>query len=146
MDRTFRSPLPELGPPVPSANLPTPTDPTPLVQTTKTASVPNIPEFGPLQLNDIKPVSLKNPPQIHAAAAAQTDPAASPGIPVVLWPLFAMNWILEKLLAVFGPPGQALTTPMMKHFLGWVGIILLIASAVWTARGLGWIQLPLHLR
>jgi hypothetical protein len=62
----------------------------------------------------------------------------------VFWPLFAVNWLLESMLKLFGPPGEMLTRPVMKNCLGVAGLLLLIAAGLWTAQGQGWIVLPLE--
>lgn len=63
-------------------------------------------------------------------------------IPLPLWPVFGVNWILEAILGLLGPLGTFLTHPIVKHLLGWVGLGLVVAAGVWAARGHGWIALP----
>ena len=63
-------------------------------------------------------------------------------VPVPMWPVFAVNWILECLLGLLGPVGTAATHPAMKHLLGWSGLALLAGAGAWAARGMGWIELP----
>lgn len=70
------------------------------------------------------------------------EPARLASVSVVFWPLFALNWCLELILGFFGPPGQSLRTTPAKNLLGGVGILLIIAAAIWTARGFGLIQIP----
>ncbi|OWK36720.1 hypothetical protein [Fimbriiglobus ruber] len=82
------------------------------------------------------PVPLLPAPEAGGAAPKS-------GVPVVLWPLFAANWVLEAILGLFGPLGTLLTHPAMKHLLGWTGVLLIIAAGVWVAQGMGWITLPI---
>jgi hypothetical protein len=62
------------------------------------------------------------------------------GVPVPLWPLFAVNWVLELLLGLLGPVGTATTNPAMKHLLGIAGLGLLAGAGAWAARGMGWVE------
>lgn len=72
---------------------------------------------------------------------AQPDPDR---LPIALWPLFAVNWLIELVLRLMGPFGRWLTTPIMKHLLGWTGILLICGSALWAANSLGWVKLDLQ--
>jgi hypothetical protein len=66
-----------------------------------------------------------------------------PSLPVALWPVVALNWVLETLLGLLGPVGAALTGPFAKNTLGVVGVLLIAAAGLWTARGLGWVHFDL---
>jgi hypothetical protein len=117
------------GPPTPDTGVP-PSAPEPVAVT------PTPAEFRPIEL---KPAPAERvPPPV----AGQRLPPPSRGVPAGLWPLFATNWVIEKLLGLFGPPGMALTTPGVKYLLGVVGILLMGGAAAWTARGVGWVKLP----
>lgn len=70
------------------------------------------------------------------------EPAAAPPVPVPLWPLFAVNWVIEFALGWFGPLGHILTRPLTKTLLGWLGVLLLLGAGVWAARGMGWVSWP----
>lgn len=96
-------------------------------------------DFGRLDLADLRQPKLAEPAETPAPAG----PPPRPPVPVVLWPLFAVNWVLEAVLSLFGPPGRLLATGGMKHLLGGVGVLLVIASGLWTARGMGWVQIDL---
>lgn len=82
-------------------------------------------------------------PAVMAVFTPAPEPIApvvrSDSVPVVLWPLFALNWILELVLKLFGPLGSVVRFAPTKHFLGLVGIALLAVSAAWAARGMGWV-------
>jgi len=81
-----------------------------------------------------EPVAVVEPP---SAPVVET-----PGIPLPLWPLFGINWVLELLLGLLGPVGTVVKHPAMKHFLGVAGVLLVLAAGVWSAKGQGWISLP----
>ena len=66
-----------------------------------------------------------------------------PRVPLLLWPLFAANWVIETLLGLFGPLGAVLTNPVSKHVLGVLGVVLLAAAGAWAARGMGWVRFPI---
>jgi hypothetical protein len=66
-----------------------------------------------------------------------------PSLPLFLWPVVALNWVLEALLGLFGPVGATLTRPAVKHLLGVVGLLLLAGAGLWAARGTGWIHFDL---
>lgn len=91
---------------------------------------------------------VEPPTPAPAPAASKPEAAPAPAVPpsprvsVVLWPVFALNWVLETLLGLFGPLGTAAKRPAAKHLLGACGVLLLAAAGVWSARGMGWIALP----
>jgi hypothetical protein len=75
-----------------------------------------------------------------AEPTVPTAPEPRPhSVPVVMWPVFALNWVLELVLKLFGPLGSVVTFAPTKHLLGLVGLLLLAASATWAARGMGWV-------
>ncbi len=86
------------------------------------------------------PTPLAPPPRPAA------EPAAAGALPVFLWPVFALNWVMELLLGFLGPVGAALTRPAAKHLLGFLGVVLLAGAALWAARGLGWVHFDLPWR
>ncbi len=63
-------------------------------------------------------------------------------VPVFLWPLFTLNWLLEFVLGWFGPVGAFLTRPATKWVLGWAGVLLCVGAGVLAARGMGWVAWP----
>jgi len=85
------------------------------------------------------------PPSVPEALSVPTPVISTDSrpIPLPLWPLFGLNWVLEAILGLLGPVGTILTHPAMKHLLGWAGILLVLAAGVWAARGQGLIALPL---
>lgn len=93
-----------------------------------------------------QPVAEPDPVAMGFAAriAAEPPPPPAPrepssGVPVALWPLYGVNWVLEGALGLFGPLGSAVTWPPVKHLLGLVGVVLLAAAGAWAARGMGWV-------
>jgi hypothetical protein len=61
-------------------------------------------------------------------------------VPIVAWPLYGANRVIEGGLHLFGPPGELLTTGPVKWLLGLTGLGLLAVAAAWTARGMGWVS------
>lgn len=94
------------------------------------------PWYGGMNLAEVNPFAELAP------AAAELPPPRPAGVPVLLWPLFAVNWVLEFVLGWFGPLGHLLTRPAMKAVLGWVGVLLLVAAGGWAAKGMGWVSWP----
>ncbi|MFO0850151.1 MAG: hypothetical protein U0871_16575 [Gemmataceae bacterium] len=88
---------------------------------------------------EAEPAVLVPAPETPDAPAV----TGSPSLPLALWPLAAANWVLETAFGLLGPVGTALTRPAGKNALAVAGGVLLVAAAAWTARGLGWVQLPL---
>jgi hypothetical protein len=99
------------------------------------APVPTPFAVPPTVEDDPEPVALAPIPD---SVAVPVEPSR---VPVSHWPLVGVNWVLEKTLGLFGPPGQALCTPAGKTVLGWGGVLLLLGAGVWTARGLGWVHI-----
>ena len=83
------------------------------------------------------PIELVQVPADASFAAAQAEITAP--VPVLAWPLFAFNWILETTLSLFGPLGQGVTAPAAKNLLGICGLFLLAAAGLWCARGMGYV-------
>lgn len=95
------------------------------------------PEPEPESMAVFTPAPMPEPAPMPMPMPA-TEPR-SHAVPVVLWPMFALNWVLELVLKVFGPLGSVITFTPTKHLLGLVGVLLLAASAAWAARGMGWV-------
>lgn len=91
-------------------------------------------EASPIELAILTPAELPS----------DTNPKLSQGKgSLVLWPIAAINWLLESVLKLFGPPGEILTSRAGKNLLGMLGILLIIGAICWTAHSRGWIALPL---
>jgi hypothetical protein len=90
-----------------------------------------------------EPVPEPEPVALVEAESPPVEEEMSPRVPVLLWPLFAVNWIIETLLGLFGPLGALMTNTVSKHVLGVLGVLLLAAAGVWAARGMGWIHFPI---
>ncbi|CAN5316224.1 hypothetical protein BH11PLA2_BH11PLA2_00120 [soil metagenome] len=92
--------------------------------------------FGKLDLAEL----------VIPAAAPETtiavDDTNDDGLPMLMWPFFVVNWIVENVLKLFGPPGQMLTSRPMKNALGIAGVLMILGAGLWTANGKGWISLP----
>ncbi len=83
-----------------------------------------------------------NPFATATVVASTIEAKKSRNVPVLMWPLFSVNWLLEWVLGWFGPIGHLLTRPTMKACLGWTGVLLMLASGYWCARGLGYVTWP----
>ena len=59
----------------------------------------------------------------------------SPGVPVAMWPVFAVNWIAEECLKAFG--GESLTRPAAKWAMGVAGVLMVLGAAAWTLNAFG---------
>jgi hypothetical protein len=118
----------------------------PVTQTVRGVDAPALPmNFRPEPLESIPiEIPLETPKPI-AAILPENDATPSNRVPMPLWPVFALNWVIENILGLFGPLGTVSTHPLSKHFLGGVGMILIVAAGVWTARGLGWVSFPVPL-
>lgn len=86
-------------------------------------------------------LTILNPADRHFEANPKSS--QDRGSPI-LWPLAAINWLLESVLKLFGPPGEMLTSRAGKNLLGFFGILLMLGASFWTAHNRGWITLPLH--
>lgn len=112
----------------------TPREPLPPVEEPEVPSA-----FAGMNFAEVNPFA--DPP---SAETPNPIPATStsPPVPILLWPLFALNAVIEYLLGWFGPLGHLLTRPWMKTLLGWVGVLLLVGAGLWAARGKGWVSWP----
>lgn len=99
---------------------------------------PAVPPPTPeVEFAEVNPFADPPPPVVPAAPVQ-----ASGRVPVPLWPLFALNWLLEFVLGWFGPVGAVLVRPAMKTVLGIAGVLLMLGAGVWAARGMGWVSWP----
>lgn len=73
---------------------------------------------------------------------ADTREEESSPVPVALWPLVALNWTVDLLLGLFGPPGRFLRSGFGKYLLGLAGLALLIYTAAHVADEKGWLTPP----
>lgn len=84
----------------------------------------------------------------HSAFPVITSPVKNEprsqwvGPPLLLWPLYVVNLIVEWLLGWFGPLGEGLKQTGMKYLLGLLGLVMLVMAAAWAAMGLGWLPWP----
>ncbi len=102
------------------------------------------PNYRPEPAADV--LLVPAPAPVHAAAAMFAPPgtaAPTEPVPTAVWPVYAVNSLLETGLDLCGPFGKLFTNRTSKQLLGWTGVALLAASAVWLARGYGLIDFPL---
>ncbi len=98
-----------------------------------------LPEFDRIDLTELKatePVVL-----LQSSGTMPTEPGLSgpklAKVPLLLWPLFACNWVIERVLRQFDAPIAHALQPKYKQVLGTLGILMLIVAGIWAARGLG---------
>lgn len=145
----FTPPTPDTGVPPSTATHPArPDDAAPPVVTGTLRGVdaPAVPLGFRSPFEDAAAAEPPEPATVALATAERlAEPARPPAdrVPVPLWPVFALNWVLELVFGLFGPVGEAATRPPVKHLLGIVGLLLLAAAGVWAARGMGWVSFPL---
>jgi hypothetical protein len=96
-----------------------------------------LPDYEPITTNfDVNPFASST-----VVSPVEEKPVRI-GVPLLLWPMFGVNAVLEWLLGWFGPIGHLLTRPMTKTLLGWCGVLLMLAAGYWCARGLGYVTWP----
>lgn len=101
------------------------------------AATPIPSAFGHLSLADVNPFSEE-----PMSAPAFVPKPKRTGTPILALPLVACNWCIESTLAWTGPLGAVVRMTAMKHLLGFVGCVLILGAAAWSAKGMGWIKLP----
>jgi hypothetical protein len=141
--RTVRGVDAPLVPPPPVATASAVSSTTPSVSKVA-ATTPPPEEAIPLRLNAEtcgddpgQPTALS--PQVCETASTCDRAPAPVGTPIWLWPLIGMNAVIELLLGLMGPIGRFMMHPTVRQLLGWVGLMLLTAAAVWSAVSLGWV-------
>ena len=72
-------------------------------------------------------------PAPHFAEVIGRPVADDGAVPMVVWPLYAANAVIESGLSRFGPLGDWLTTPSVKTAFGVAGVVGLVGSAAWVA-------------
>ncbi len=98
---------------------------------------------------------MPRPVDVPASALAATPKLTNPSIPVsqtppetvsiILWPLVGLNWTVDRLLGLFGPPGWLLRSAFGKNVLGLTGIGLLLYTAAHIAEKQGFVSFPVDL-
>jgi hypothetical protein len=96
-----------------------------------------MPRFGKFDLADVPPAAP------ITTVPITTAPATPPAVPMALWPIAAVNWLMETTLNMFGTPGHALTSRAGKNLLGVTGMMMLAAAGLYTLNGQGVIHLPI---
>ena len=101
------------------------------------------------------PVSVPAPPverrpaPAPVARPAYIAPAPQPtpreSVPFVLLPLVALNWTVDSILGLCGPPGWLLRSGFGKNLLGLLGVGLLAYTTAHIASEQGWLTLPFSL-
>jgi hypothetical protein len=96
--------------------------------------------------------SIPTNPSALAAAPKLTNPSVPAvnqtppeTVSFVLWPLVGLNWTVDRLLGLFGPPGWLLRSGFGKNVLGLTGIGLLLYTAAHIAEKQGFVSFPVDL-
>ena len=63
-------------------------------------------------------------------------------VPVVLWPLYAVNRLIEGVVGMV-PLGSLVLRPAAKNLCALAGVAMLCGAAAWAAQGMGYLKLPL---
>lgn len=111
--------------PLPAAG--TPSDPFIADSTTELV----LPIFGRLDPIPLFPAD----PEPTTTVEPLEEVSLSPGVPVAMWPVFAVNWIAEECLKAFG--GESLTRPAAKWAMGVAGVLMVLGAAAWTLNAFG---------
>lgn len=83
-------------------------------------------------------------PSVTESQTKASDAVQVP-IPAVLWPLVALNQVIDAILGLLGPPGWILRSGFGKNLLGLIGIGLLAYTAAHLGEHQGWLSLPFPL-
>lgn len=106
-------------------------------------SEPYPPAVDATQRMRIESISAENAQTLAAeAAVAQRHVFNGPArtaVPVVLWPLAALDWLCGNMLAGFGPLGRWLGKGSGKPLLGWSGLLMTGGAIAWAIMDyFGW--------
>lgn len=95
-----------------------------------------LPEFDRIDLESLK--APEQPIVLMQATGTVPNALVMPPklakVPLLLWPLFACNWVIETTLRQFD---ATVISPKFKQVFGTLGILMLIVAGVLAARGLG---------
>ena len=138
------------APPLPIERVRMP-EPPPLAAPVVRAASTNVPEPEPAfpVIVPAPPVE-RRPAPARAARPAYIAPAARPShrgesVPFGLLPLVALNWTVDSILGLCGPPGWILRSGFGKNLLGLLGVGLLAYTTAHIASEQGWLTLPFPL-
>jgi hypothetical protein len=68
-------------------------------------------------------------------------PTVEESVPVMIWPLVALNWIFDLLTYLLGPLGGWLRSAGGRNVLGWLGIVMIFGAIGWAIAdwyGIDW--------
>jgi hypothetical protein len=78
------------------------------------------------------PVNEEPPPVaqvvVYTPPSRSTSVASEPPLPVILWPFYLVDRVYTVITYILGPLTSWLSGPSMKHFLGWLGIIMILLA------------------
>lgn len=130
--RLTAPPMPPQEPP-----LPDPEPATPIIE--RRVVAPSV---------QIRTTPLPQAPRPAAPPVPSAQPSAESRrepVPFLLWPLVALNWLFDRLVGLFGPPGWILRSGFGKNLLGLAGIGLLVYTAAHVGVQMGFFTLPIPL-
>jgi hypothetical protein len=131
------TPSKELGKPtfIPAEPPIPPTAPAPSIAdelADEATGVPVTPSM-PFRPESAVPFPEPSPEPIPLQSAEKVYPPRTAGVPPAMWPVYAVNWIVEEMLVALG--GEALTRPAAKWALGLAGIAMIGIAAAWVVTG-----------
>ena len=86
------------------------------------------------------PTPIEEPDEVVRLDAAPFVAPGPPTVPLVVWPVAALNAVIEWGLGMFGPLGMWAKTSAAKTLLGLTGLAMLTAAGLWAARGAGYLR------
>ncbi|MGL4420910.1 MAG: hypothetical protein ACRCZF_09620 [Gemmataceae bacterium] len=127
-------PLAELPKPIPVME-----SPKPVLVLDAFANVPLSGMPSPAKTGSIEEIPLVPMTAANENTVPETAPAEA-HVPIWHYPLYLINGILEVGYELSS--GGLLTSIPAKNILGVVGMLLMLGSTIWAARGYGYIHIP----
>ena len=132
------APVPSIAEEMPEETLGVPVTPSmpyrPESPVVRTEPVPMLQQRSETPPERPEPIPVLIPEPIPLQSIQPASPEASvPGIPVALWPVYAINWIAEEVLVALGC--EAMTRPAAKWALGLTGLAMMLVAAACVLTG-----------
>lgn len=128
------TPAVPITPTLPNLNLPP-------VATAAAASAPSTPMAkkqadSPAESETVSPTSAAASPRRKATPSRSAEAVVAERLPLWLWPLAGVNFVLEVPLLLLGPLGSWCRAPVGRNLLGGAGIVMLLAAVVLAVKDL----------
>lgn len=96
---------------------------------------PHVPVFEPPARPEPIPEPRPAPTFVPTSTTTETRDERNPksSLPLVLMPLAGFNLLFDMMLVPFGPLGAWLKRRAGRNFLGWVGVLCVVAACGWLA-------------